>query len=98
MPALVPGENELAVGRVVDGEDKEPVTDLEKISKHGRLALTRNSTGELTTLENVGEHGVQNDLLEVVFENGDVVREHDLDAIRERAHLGPGQAGANVFR
>jgi hypothetical protein len=77
---------------------KEPVNDLEKISKHGRLALTRNSTGELTTLENVSEHGVQNDLLEVVFENGDVVREHDLDAIRERAHLGPGQAGANVFR
>lgn len=77
---------------------KEPVTDLEKISKHGRLALTRDSTGELTTLENVSEHGVQNDLLEVVFENGDVVREHDLDAIRERAHLGPGQAGANILR
>jgi nicotinamide phosphoribosyltransferase len=66
---------------------KTPATDAEKNSKHGRLALVRNDHGELATLQNVVEEGVPNDILHVVFENGEIVAECDLDSIRQRAAL-----------
>src|SRR6516162_7327285 len=70
---------------------KDPVTDPRKNSKHGRLALVQNENGDLRTIENVGECGLQHDLLQVVFENGDVVMEYSLDSIRARARLTPKQ-------
>jgi len=70
---------------------KNPVTDPGKNSKHGRLALVENANERLTTIENVSPAGIVGDLLQVAFENGDVVTEYDLDSIRQRAHLAPGR-------
>ena len=66
---------------------KDPVTDPGKNSKHGRLALVKDELGGFTTLEDVNEAGVQADVLQVVFENGKVVKEYDLESIRCRAGL-----------
>lgn len=67
---------------------KDPITDPGKNSKHGRLALGRSSNG-FHTLENVGANqAINNDQLVTVFENGEVTKEYDLEAIRERAELG----------
>ncbi len=73
----------------IDGEwqpvFKDPVTDPGKNSKHGRLALLQDEAGRLATLENVADAGVQGDLLQVVFEDGKVLKEYDLDSVRQRA-------------
>jgi nicotinamide phosphoribosyltransferase len=68
---------------------KDPVTDPGKNSKHGRLALVRKGNG-FHTQENVGEHDHVSDELETVFENGEIVQEYDLESIRHRAELAPG--------
>ena len=70
---------------------KDPVTDPGKNSKHGRLALIQNANDGLSTIENVPQAGLKDDLLQVAFEDGDVVTEHDLDSIRHRALLTPDQ-------
>ena len=77
---------------------KTPVTDSEKNSKRGRLALVQDREGTLTTVENVGENATHHDLLEIVFEDGDVVKEYDLDSIRLRARLSPGLQRQDVAR
>ena len=68
---------------------KDPLTDPGKNSKHGKLALVQSENGHFTTLENVQNRDVAEDLLQVVFENGEIVADHDLDSIRQRARLTP---------
>jgi len=76
-----------------DGEwhdvQKQPL-DSSKASKKGRLRLERDTTGELYTVgEADAPHDHQDvaDVLEVVYENGKLVKNQTLAEIRERAAL-----------
>ena len=62
---------------------KQPTSGSGKASKHGRLSLVEYE-GTLTTLESQVH---EDDLLEVVFENGELVKEYSLEEIRERASI-----------
>jgi nicotinamide phosphoribosyltransferase len=67
---------------------KTPVTDPEKNSKHGRLALMEVSPGEYRTITAEGEGSFdKEDCLMTVFENGDLLREYDFESIHSRAEL-----------
>ena len=63
---------------------KNPITDPNKVSKKGRLALIREN-GDFRTI-NEGFLGDRKDELEVVFENGQIVKEYTFDEIRQRAN------------
>jgi len=69
----------------VDGEwrdvYKDPVTDSGKRSKKGRLALSGNF--ETVRLKEIGE---RENLLEVVFRNGELLREDCFDEVRNLAY------------
>lgn len=54
-----------------------------KASKSGRLKLTERETG----LQTVSEQETGEDLLETVFENGIITREHTFEEIRKRANI-----------
>lgn len=69
---------------------KDPITDPGKNSKHGRLALVRSDNG-FHTKENVGVNDHLSDELVTVFENGEITQQYDLDSIRRRAELSPGE-------
>lgn len=75
---------------VVDGEGrdvfKRPATDPLKNSKRGRLALTRNDAGNLTTVREEELQGREN-LLQPVFENGQLLREMDWAEVVDNASL-----------
>lgn len=64
--------------------------DLSKASKRGRLALVRNEAGEYYT---TSQHDVTynggniGDVLQTVFENGDIVKEYTFNEVRENAKL-----------
>lgn len=62
---------------------KEPATDLSKRSKPGRLALIHEE-GKWSTLRET-EVGPHSNLLEVVYENGKIVRNQTLGEIRDLA-------------
>lgn len=67
------------------GVFKQPATDIGKTSKAGRFAVS-NASGQFVTMtvsDNVEEPG---DMLETVFENGEVTREYSLKQIRKVAH------------
>lgn len=70
---------------IVDGERvnvyKQPVTDHGKDSKRGRLALVETMTGFETVVE--GSKWYDRDVLDVVFENGKLVKEYTLAQVRE---------------
>jgi nicotinamide phosphoribosyltransferase len=57
---------------------KEPVTDMGKISKKGRLALVKGDHGYQTVRENEADYS----LLEVVYENGKLMRDMTFDEVR----------------
>lgn len=63
---------------------KDPVTDTGKRSKKGRLAVVRNTQGEITTIR-AQELGQSENLLKPVFENGRLLVDTDFDTIRQRA-------------
>ena len=71
----------------VDGEAiavfKDPVTDPGKRSKQGRLALVERN-GIFATVPDHPPLNLAN-LLEVVYENGEIRREETLETIRDRA-------------
>ena len=73
---------------------KDPVTDPGKNSKHGRLALVQSKNAQFTTLENLPDGGLAEDHLRLVFENGDVIADDDLDSIRQRSKLTPDEITA----
>ena len=67
---------------------KDPVTDAEKHSKHGRLALVEAEPGKLRTMENVQGAELKNeDRLVTVFENGKIMVNYDLNSVRQRAEV-----------
>lgn len=61
---------------------KDPITDPGKRSKAGRMKLIRKD-GTITTVRDDIEG---EDLLETVFENGSLIREHTFAGIRNRAY------------
>ena len=65
---------------------KDPVTAKgSKTSKRGRLALTWSQAKGYQTHEQVGDEGVPADLLETVFENGEIKRTQTFEEIRAQA-------------
>lgn len=72
---------------------KDPVTDAGKRSKKGRLAVV-NENGSLKTIQ-ARDLGRRENLLSVVFQNGNIVREETFETIRSRAlfcYASPDQA------
>ena len=70
---------------------KDPTTDSGKRSKKGRLAVVRAANGEINTIREQ-ELGQQHNLLEPVFRNGRLLKEHRFDEVRERAAQADNQA------
>lgn len=66
---------------------KQPITDSGKNSKRGRLDLIKDENGEFQTvkIETKDEIEVQNSQLQTVFENGKLLIDDNLEAIRARA-------------
>lgn len=67
---------------------KQPVTDLTKQSKRGNLTLVRQiSDGKVKTTkkELIGEDEIE--MLQVVFENGQLVVEYDMESVRESSNF-----------
>ena len=62
---------------------KDPVTDPGKRSKRGRLALVEQN-GSFATVADSAELRLEN-LLSLVYENGEILREETLETIRDRA-------------
>ena len=76
----------------VDGRErdvrKHPATDAAKASKAGRLALVRAGDGRWETRRSPLGGDYPGDVLETVFEDGRITREHTLAEIRARAERG----------
>ncbi len=66
---------------------KEPITDVGKKSKKGRLDLVLNENGEYKTvrLPDVETRKAENSQLRTVYENGELLINDNLDEIRKRA-------------
>jgi nicotinamide phosphoribosyltransferase len=63
---------------------KRPTTDHAKKSKGGKLRLVLNDDGTPETVS--GNHwDDREDILQTVFENGDLIVDHTLAEVRERA-------------
>jgi nicotinamide phosphoribosyltransferase len=58
--------------------------DLSKASKKGRLALTKEGNAFNTVRQELAKG---NDILETVFENGEIVKEITFDTVRKNAAL-----------
>ncbi len=69
-------------GKAVDVY-KDPVTDPGKRSKMGRLKLVQKYEGG--AMSTISHNSPGTDLLEIVFENGQLMREQSLDEIRKIA-------------
>jgi nicotinamide phosphoribosyltransferase len=63
---------------------KQPITDLEKSSKAGMLKLILRDNGKFETVKK--EIAGEDQLIEV-FRNGSIMKEYDLNEIRERANV-----------
>jgi nicotinamide phosphoribosyltransferase len=63
---------------------KDPITDPDKESKRGKLALIRTPRG-LDTVHCPGNCELEGDLLEPVFRDGEVLRHQTLEDVRARA-------------
>ncbi|WLT39115.1 hypothetical protein NON20_05510 [Synechocystis sp. B12] len=71
--------SEVTVGDKAIPVYKDPVTDPGKTSKKGRLSLVKTDSGYGTVRTS------SEDLLQVVYENGNLLQDQCLDAIRQRA-------------
>ncbi|KAL4225833.1 hypothetical protein ACF0H5_013822 [Mactra antiquata] len=76
---------------VCDGKEinafKEPITDLGKKSKKGRLSLEYDpATGKYETKEQ-GTGDIKKDILVTVFENGKLLRDYSFDEVRKCAEI-----------
>ena len=69
---------------------KEPITDSGKNSKRGRLDLIRDENGAYKTvkIEEADSISAENSVLRTVFENGELLVDDNLEAIRGRAGQG----------
>lgn len=78
---------------IVNGElrdvYKQPITDSGKNSKRGRLDLIKAENGEYKTvkIEDAETISAENSQLRTVFENGEILIDDDLNAIRKRTRL-----------
>jgi nicotinamide phosphoribosyltransferase len=63
---------------------KSPITDMGKESKKGRVTLYRNDEGYFTDLE--GRTDAE-EVLETVFENGEIIKEYTFDEVRYNASV-----------
>ena len=64
---------------------KDPIDDPGKKSKKGRMTVNR-VDGRIVTL--CGDDKVEeSDLLEIVFINGDLIKQYSFDEIRDRANI-----------
>ncbi|XP_064096193.1 nicotinamide phosphoribosyltransferase-like [Macrobrachium nipponense] len=74
---------------VIDGKEhevfKQPITDPGKHSKRGRLALLYKN-GVYTTVK-ASDCTTEKDHLEIVYENGRLLKDFNLEEIRERAQV-----------
>jgi len=61
---------------------KQPITDMGKESKKGRVTLYKDETGLFTDIE--GRTDVQ-EVLETVFQDGKLIKDYNFEEIRERA-------------
>ncbi|CAM3131388.1 nicotinate phosphoribosyltransferase [Streptobacillus felis] len=69
---------------------KDPITDKGKVSKKGRLDLIKKDNGELQTIKisHLDENNYHpNSVLNLVYENGELLKEYTLDEVRENSHL-----------
>jgi nicotinamide phosphoribosyltransferase len=77
---------------VVDGVArdvfKRPVTDNGKRSKSGRFKLASTQGGESNAFRTVPESAPGEDVLETVFENGEIVKRTTFEEVRRRACVG----------
>lgn len=64
---------------------KDPITDTGKTSKKGHLALIKDETGFHTIREE--ELNGRKDLLETVFENGEIIKEYTFEEAKENAKI-----------
>ena len=72
---------------IVNGEErdvfKDPVTDSGKRSKRGRLKLNRENETYITCSEkNYGE-----DILQTVFENGEIKKQYSFEEVKENSNV-----------
>lgn len=66
---------------------KDPITDPGKVSKLGRQAVYRNDAGKLVSVhENELPEGKEN-LLQVIFENGEFVKVHTWDEVKANSNI-----------
>lgn len=63
---------------------KDPVTDKGKQSKKGRLAVIKNEAGTIQTVQ-LDELNERENLLKLVFKNGELLKDWRFDEVRERA-------------
>ena len=65
---------------------KEPVTDAVKVSKKGRLMLVQRANGSYETLS-PEDYYPQYDVLQTVFENGEITKTYSLDDVRRNTGM-----------
>ena len=69
---------------------KNPITDRGKVSKKGRLDLIKTEDGQYETvsISNLPENTYHKDsVLNLVFENGEIIKEYTLDEVRNNENL-----------
>ncbi|WP_156299937.1 nicotinate phosphoribosyltransferase [Streptobacillus canis] len=69
---------------------KDPITDKGKVSKKGRLDLIQKENGEIQTIKisHLDENNYHpNSILNLVYENGEILKEYTLEEVRNNANL-----------
>lgn len=85
--------SEVTVDGVVRAISKDPVTARSKRSRSGRLKLAIGLNHELQTVSNATEphqYSLSEDLMNTVFENGEVAVRHTLEEVRSRLRSAAG--------
>jgi len=65
---------------------KDPITDIGKRSKKGRLALVRNTEGSDVESVRLDDLNGRDNLLSPVFRNGEILKDYTLSDVRERSN------------
>ena len=67
---------------------KQPATDASKASKAGRLTLFRAQDGNYSTdtVDSWEKRGKAEDVMETVYENGELLVDHTFAQVRERSN------------
>lgn len=65
---------------------KDPITDMGKRSKKGRLTVVKSEVGEFMTIRVEDVNSSHTEIMETIWENGVLLKEYTLDEIRARAN------------